>query len=842
MASPWSASRSLRVRLALGFGLLALLLTTALAVAIGELATVLARKEIGQYLTRLSIEMRDKLDTGMAERFAEVGMLVRLDAAFNGAANPAARRTLLNEIKHDAPDFSWLGFTDADGRVLVALDGLLEGQDVSARPWFKGALRGPFVGDVHDAKLLASLLPRAGNDLPRFVDFAFPLVEGGRIKGTVGAHVSWQWAARLRDTIESYAQPEAPFDLLVVGSDGRVLLGPQALTGTRLPRAELSPTQLKSYAARLERWADGIDYLVGSSSTRGFGEYRDLDWTVIARQRADHAFAPVRLLQARIAIAGGLIALAAILIGWWIAARVSGPLSRISAAADAISRGSRRVRIPDGTGYAEVEQLSASLRTMLRNLSAHEEELRQAQDRLETRVRERTAELAKARAEMELEAAELAVARDDAAAAKDQLARAMAASRLVLWDYDVAAGKVTLSEAWSVLLGGKPEKTTETMASLTGLVPEEDRPAVQAAITAALKGPESTYRVEHRVRTASGLPIWIVSEGRVVERAADGRALRMIGTNRDITERMQTNMALRESEERFRGAMESSPVGMTIATLDGRWLKVNPAFCRLMGYTEQELEGMNFQDITHPDDRGLVPERLRELLEGRRESYQVEKRYVHKQGHDIWVQVNVSLMRDAEGRPLNLISQVMDVSERRRLQQEIEHLALHDALTGLPNSRLLGDRLEQALAAARRTSQPMGVMYIDLDGFKPVNDTHGHAAGDMVLREFAARLTHVLRETDTVARVGGDEFIAVLAHISGEVEARRAAERVIAAMAKPFDLGGAQAAHVTASIGLALCPAHGEDAHSLIAHADAAMYAAKRAGKNAYRIFAGEEK
>jgi diguanylate cyclase (GGDEF)-like protein len=202
------------------------------------------------------------------------------------------------------------------------------------------------------------------------------------------------------------------------------------------------------------------------------------------------------------------------------------------------------------------------------------------------------------------------------------------------------------------------------------------------------------------------------------------------------------------------------------------------------------------------------------------------------------VQANVSLVRDAKGRPRHLISQILDVSERRRLQEEVEHLALHDQLTGLPNSRLLLDRLAHAIATARRTKQPCGLMYLDLDGFKPVNDTYGHAAGDLVLREFADRATKVLRANDTIARVGGDEFVAVLGAVAGEPEARIAAGRLLAAVAHPFDVGGAQVA-ISASIGIALFPAHGEDPQTLLEHADSAMYEAKHAGKNSFRFFAG---
>jgi diguanylate cyclase (GGDEF)-like protein/PAS domain S-box-containing protein len=817
--------RSLRVRLALGLGLLVVFVTATLTFAIGELATGLARKEIGRYLTRLSIEMRDKLDGGMAGRMAEVGMLASLDAGISGPRNPAVRRAMLAELKRANGDYSWLGYVDAKGRVELALAGMLEGEDVSARPWFRHGLAGPHAGDVHDAGLPAS---PPGAAPPRYVDVSFPLAGDGPARGVVAAHVSWDWATRLRDAIESYAHADSPFELLVLAADGTVLLGPPGLSGTRLAREELSPAHLRNYEAGLERWADGVAYLTGTSATRGFGQYRGLGWVVVVRQRAEVAFAPVRLLQRRIALAGGLVALLSILLGWFIAARVSRPLAEISHAADRISRGHRRVQIPPEGAYAEVAQLAESLRTMLSSLNRQGDDLRNAQDHLEARVAERTAELARAHAEV--------------AAAKDRLALAMEASRLVLWDYDVPTGRVALSEAWSELLGGAYVATTEAIASLTGLVPEEERPALREAIGAAVEGRADTYRVEHRVRTAAGSPLWIVSEGRVVTRDAAGRALRLVGTNRDITDRVRDAEALRASEGRFRGAFEHSAIGMAIVGLDGHWEMVNPALCAITGYTPQELLARTFDDITHAEDRAIGPAQLRELLAGRRDTCQFEKRYVHKHGHVVWVQVNVSLVRDLAGKPQHLISQVIDVSERRLLQEKVEHLALHDPLTGLPNSRLLMDRLEQALASARRTRRTMGVMFMDLDGFKPVNDTYGHAAGDLVLKEFAARLGRVLRETDTVARVGGDEFVAVLGEVAGEAEAQRAAERVLAAVAIKFPLGDAREATLSASLGLALFPAHGEDAQSLLQRADTAMYQAKRSGKNAYRFYSGETK
>ena len=960
------AARSLRVHLALGFGLLAILLTGALALLIGELATGLARKEIGYHLTRLAIEMRDKLDIGLFERLSEVELLANVDTTLDGPRNAALRQAMLDELGRSSPEYSWLGYVDTQGRVQNSLRGLLVGENVSDRAWFRRGLAGQYVGDVNEAKPLARLIPAAGKDQLRFVDIALPLRNKQGVYGVVAAHVNWRWAEELRDSIESYAPAEAPFELLVVSAQGDVLLGPKELVGTSLPLTELSPSRLRTYDARLERWADGVTYLTGTSATRGHASYPGLGWIVVARQRADFAFAPMRVLQQRIALAGALLALIALAAGWWLASRVSRPLFRIGAAADEISLGRRRVQIPSGGGYTEAEQLSTSLRTMLARLSAQEEDLRQAQDRLEARVRERTAELAKARAEVELESAEHKIASEEAAAAKEQLSLALDASRLALWDYDIASGRVFLSATWSEMVGAPSGPTTTSIDELTELVPGPERAGVARAITAAMKGPQSDYRVEHRVQTAGGEFIWIISEGRVVSRSPDGRALRMLGTNRDISDRVQTRDALRESEARFKGAFENSAIGMAIVGLDGhwlkvnralggivgysepellalrfqdithaddldadlqfvremlegsrqdyqmekryldkqgrevwvqlnvsmvrdaagaplyfisqiqdvsarrraeealrdsearfkgafensatgmsmigldgRWLKVNRAVCEITGYSEAELLTHTFHDLTHPDDLQMGPASLGELLSGKRETIQIEKRYIHKLGHHVWVLVNLSLVRDKAGNPQHFISQTLDISERRELLQRVEHLALHDPLTGLPNSRLLLDRLELSVAAARRAKRLMGVMYIDLDGFKLVNDTHGHAAGDTVLKECAARMKRVLRQADSVARVGGDEFVALLNEAGGEAEAAAAAGRVLAAIALPFDLEGTQAA-ISASIGIALYPQHGEDAQSLLQRADAAMYQAKRAGKNSYRFFAGD--
>ena len=319
---------------------------------------------------------------------------------------------------------------------------------------------------------------------------------------------------------------------------------------------------------------------------------------------------------------------------------------------------------------------------------------------------------------------------------------------------------------------------------------------------------------------------------------ADGAFRGYRGVTRDITGRMRAEETLRQSEARFKGAFEDSAIGMAINSPEGRLLQVNRALCNMLGFTREELRGKSFQDITHPDDLALNLELYRESLAGKRDSYQMDKRYLRKNGEPVWIQLNVSLVRDAEGKPLQFVTQIQDISARRAAQQAAEHLALHDALTGLANSRLLPDRIEQAIAAARRAGTKVGVVFVDLDGFKPVNDRLGHAAGDHLLREIGRRLKAALREGDTVARTGGDEFAAVVTGCAQRQEFVLVAQRLLEQVALPCAIGS-DTAQVSASLGIALYPDDADQPAELLRLADAAMYESKRSAKGGFRFAQG---
>lgn len=293
---------------------------------------------------------------------------------------------------------------------------------------------------------------------------------------------------------------------------------------------------------------------------------------------------------------------------------------------------------------------------------------------------------------------------------------------------------------------------------------------------------------------------------------------------------------LTRTEQMFRLAFTEAPIGFAMTGLDGRFQRVNPAFAALTGRSTRELLGISFEDLTHPDDLAEDQILIAEVLEGLRPSYRVEKRYVHRDGHAVWVEMWGALVRDQDGTPAYFIKQVQDISARKQLERGLVHQATHDALTGLPNRLLLGDRIQQALALLHRGGATL-VLSLDLDRFKPVNDTYGHAAGDEVLREVAARMLGCVRRNDTVCRVGGDEFVIVAHDESGSVDhAHVLAARIIAAMEEPVTLGDGARVSVGLSIGgvVTRCALHAPSL--LVGHSDDELYRAKRQARGSVQV------
>jgi diguanylate cyclase (GGDEF)-like protein/PAS domain S-box-containing protein len=304
---------------------------------------------------------------------------------------------------------------------------------------------------------------------------------------------------------------------------------------------------------------------------------------------------------------------------------------------------------------------------------------------------------------------------------------------------------------------------------------------------------------------------------------------------------------LRASEASFRLAFDGAAVGMTMTSLDprdaGRFLRVNDAMCAITGHSADELMAMTFADITHPDDLAASLDALDAAVAGRALVDRAEKRYVRRDGSHVWVAIASSVIRLESGENLHAITSVEDITDRKGAEAELAWRVTHDPLTRLLNRTGLTEHLVAALEDSQRAGrsgadQAGALLYCDLDGFKNVNDTHGHDLGDRVLRVAASRLTEQIRDGDHVGRLGGDEFVIIARHVTPGA-AVTLAERIVGSLAEPLQVDGVSVA-ITVSIGVALLSdiplAAGPDAAALLHVADTAMYQAKTNGRNGHSV------
>ncbi len=545
-------------------------------------------------------------------------------------------------------------------------------------------------------------------------------------------------------------------------------------------------------------------------------------------------------------------------------------------------------------------------------------------------------------------------------AARADLELATKAGRFGIWTWDPSNDALTWNERMRELYGIPPDVAPTREITRSAIHPD-DLAEIDSLMQSALLG-NSEFNTEHRIVLPTGAVRYIRAAARM-ERDPAGTPYRVTGVAWDTSLRKEAELALKESEEKFRMLSQSTPAAVLLYQ-DDRWIHANPAAERISGYELRELLSMNFWDIVHPDYRerfrelgrrrqegalgvkdyeikivardgaekwielssasthvngcpaGIVSmtdftarklaeqalaverRRLASILEGtnvgtwewnvrtgevvfnerwaeiagytleelapvtidtwkrlahpedlevsnellRRHfakelpCYECEARMRHKDGGWVWVldRGKVTAWTD-DGEPLTMCGTHQDITERKQAESRIEHMATHDGLTDLPSLRLANDRLNMALAMSRRQKREGTVLFMDLDGFKKVNDTLGHDAGDYVLKQVARRMLECVRETDTVARIGGDEFLIVAYGLNMPSDAITIAEKILRTVSRPILYKGRETT-VGASIGIATFPTHGYDREKLLKLADEAMYQVKSSGKNGYRF------
>jgi diguanylate cyclase (GGDEF)-like protein/PAS domain S-box-containing protein len=369
---------------------------------------------------------------------------------------------------------------------------------------------------------------------------------------------------------------------------------------------------------------------------------------------------------------------------------------------------------------------------------------------------------------------------------------------------------------------------------LAAIHPEE-RERVRTAQSHAF-GQGGRYDLTYRLLLPDGMEKY-VHEHCETQCDAAGHALASIGVVQDVTERVLAEQAVRESEERFRTIADYTYDWEYWQGMHDEILYINPACQRVSGYSQAEFISRPalLNEIVHPDDRQLF---LDHHEKKQREAVsQLDFRIVTKDGEVRWIGHGCRAVFGTDGRSLGRRASNRDITDRKNAEELAQRLAFYDALTGLPNRRMLLDRLDRGLAQAKRFQRSLAIMFLDLDRFKQINDTLGHDAGDELLKAVAQRLAACVRAGDTVARTGGDEFVVVLPEIAPPADATLVAEKIIQALMTPLAVYG-QEIRTSTSIGISIYPINGEDdAQALMKKADMAMYAAKAAGRNRYRVF-----
>jgi len=414
-----------------------------------------------------------------------------------------------------------------------------------------------------------------------------------------------------------------------------------------------------------------------------------------------------------------------------------------------------------------------------------------------------------------------------------------------VWDWDTRTDKVFFSAQWKKMLGFDDNEIGDHLEEWSERVHPEDLPAAMAALEAHLQGRTPVYRNEHRLRCKNGEYKWVLDRGMVFERDAQGAAIRVIGTHSDITTQKKTQKQLQESQQRFELAMQGATDGLWDWQIDIHQVYYSPRWKQMLGYQDHELknEFSTWERLVHKDDIAVARKELQDCITGKKDHYEVEFRMQHKQGGWLHILSRAIVVTGDNSRVERLVGTHMDITEIRQVQTQLEQsqaqlekLAFYDVLTGLPNRRLLEDRLQQQLAAVRRNDELMAVAMMDLDGFKQVNDTKGHDTGDELLKEIAERLKLCIREVDTVARLGGDEFVLILSKLQHREDVVPILERVLNSVSLPCILKKGSA-RVSASIGISFYPAHGETGDLLLRRADIAMYASKNSGRNQFNFY-----
>jgi diguanylate cyclase (GGDEF)-like protein/PAS domain S-box-containing protein len=595
---------------------------------------------------------------------------------------------------------------------------------------------------------------------------------------------------------------------------GYLLVAPQhklIVTGTDKSRI-MTATPAPGINPLFDRVVQGFEGSGSTVDSRGLAVFAAAKqipvagWLLFARIPAEEAFKPIHAMEQRMLLAAAFLTLLAGVLTWWMLRRQLAPMLATSKLLATLSATNLPPQPLPITRQDEIGDLIGGFNQLLETLKQRNTELQESESRWKF---------------------------------------AIDGSGDGLWDWHVPPSTVFFSPRWKEMLGFAPDEIGSGLDEWSNRVHPDDLVRVMADVQAHLDGTTPHYINEHRVSCKDGTYKWILDRGMVVERDAANKPLRVIGTHTDITERKLAETKLQLAASVFSHTRES----ITITDAVGTIIDVNEAFTRITGYLREDAMGQNSRILSSGrQDKSFYTAMWIALTEQGYWSGEIWNR--RKDGEVYAIEIAISAVKDATGAVQQYMALSSDITERKNLEEQVRQMAFFDPLTKIPNRRLLGDRLSQAMSASKRSSNYGALMMLDLDNFKPLNDTHGHLAGDLLLIEVARRLTECVRGADTVVRLGGDEFVVMLGELDADKaesakQAAEVAEKIRTSLALPYRLtagdegpAGSEVEHrCTASIGVALFLNHQTSQTDILKQADAAMYQAKEAGRNGVRFY-----
>ncbi|MFL8989456.1 EAL domain-containing protein [Pseudomonas sp. QLc11A] len=463
------------------------------------------------------------------------------------------------------------------------------------------------------------------------------------------------------------------------------------------------------------------------------------------------------------------------------------------------------------------DQLNQKLAKEIEQRRRAENELREIQVDLENRVAQRS---------LELDAANQALSKSEA-----RLALALKASELGLWDWNLQTDEVHHTQIQE-LFGLEPDQVTAILRHLKPRLHPEDLPALKRALVEHLKGRTEDYQIEYRVRHGDGHWVWIEDRGRAVERAENGRVLRMVGTRRDIS----VSKNLEEQRQLAATVFEAASEGIVIFDPNYALIAINQAFSRVTGYAIEDMIGRNVVELPCSRDARRHYATIHQALE-QQGSWQGELVETRKNGemYPQWLQLNA--VRDSRGNVSHIVGFFADLSARRESEERMRYLTHYDELTGLANRAMFRERLSEAHQRVRQGGyRSLALLHINLDRFKQLNDSLGHEVADQLLQKMARRLVNALPEADTIARLSGDEF-AVLFNAYGNLSSlARVATRLASKLRLPVTIDGHELV-VSASMGISLLPDSAREISALVSQSNMAMQHAKHLGGDNFQFY-----